>query len=168
MNGRGEISDAKPANESAEKLFASAEGGAPGPAGPKETIQQLLKQPLVILPEMSVAPGDGWSTIHMLKTSLGEAKQTITYRYVGPVDEEEMKLDKIDSTTTLTPANAEAGKLTLKEHQQVGTILFNTAAGRVVRAEQNQKLVTERPYRETTIVVALERKTTTTISAAPK
>jgi hypothetical protein len=45
-------------------------------------------------------------------------------------------------------------------------ILFSAEEGRLVRAEQVQKLATERPYRETTITVALESKQTTTIAPA--
>jgi hypothetical protein len=52
---------------------------------------------------------------------------------------------------------------TIKEHAQSGTVRFSIDQGRVVSAEQEQKLITERPYRETTIVVSLSSKQTTTI-----
>ena len=53
--------------------------------------------------------------------------------------------------------------LKIKEHQQQGTIFFSSKLGRLIEAEQTQTLVTERPYRETTIIVTLTSKQTTTL-----
>jgi hypothetical protein len=47
------------------------------------------------------------------------------------------------------------GTMKIKTHEQTGTILFSADEGRVVEGEQKQKLVTERAYRETMIVVTL-------------
>jgi len=58
------------------------------------------------------------------------------------------------------------GKLNVKSHGQSGTILFAPEQGRVAEAEQTQKLVTERSYRETTIVVTLSSKQKTTVRPA--
>jgi hypothetical protein len=70
------------------------------------------------------------------------------------------------------PAPAKAGTkaagstaLTLKSHEQSGHLLFSPELGRLVSAEQTQKLSTERPYRETTIAVTLTSKQTTTVKA---
>jgi hypothetical protein len=169
MSRRGEIVAVKPANESAEKMLAPTDDPMKDTPLAKTTIEQLLKQPLAVLPENAVAAGDEWTTSTELNSALGKAQQTTTYRYVGPAEADGMKADKIESKATLKldAANA-ASKLTLKQHEQTGTILFSTEAGRVVRAEQHQKLITERPYRETTIIVSLESKQTTVISPAPK
>jgi len=59
------------------------------------------------------------------------------------------------------------GKLAVKSHEQSGTILFAVNQGRVSEAEQTQKLVTERLYREATIVVTLSSQQKTTVMAKP-
>jgi hypothetical protein len=167
MNDRGEVLDVQPLGEAAEKLLAAGgqQGGAAATAS--QTMQQLLRQPLVVLPEKEVNPGDAWTRETKLTTPLGPATQTTTYKYVGPA-EDDKDLARIETTGELKlamPAAAEKG-VALKEHEQSGAILFSTAAGRLARAEQTQTLVTERPYRETTIVVSLTSKQTTTVTSA--
>ena len=160
MNDRGEVLDAKstetaPANPPAANTSLS-----------KETIQQLLKQPLAVLPEAAKTINDTWTGESQLKTSLGPAKQTTTYKYVGPVELEGQKLEKIDSEAKLQLNSPAGTKLTVKSQSQTGEVWFDPAAGRVARAKQHQKLVTERPYRETTIVVSLTSDQTTTVGPA--
>jgi hypothetical protein len=163
MNDRGEIVAAKPL--------------APVPMGEikpdaaiaslfsKQTVQQLLKQSLVVLPQDPVTRGDTWTTSSDLASAMGKAKQTTTYRYAGAAaDEDAGRLDRIAFTTKLELTPAAAAKQTLKEHQQTGTIEFDSAAGRVVSAEQSQKIVTERPYAATTIVVTLDSSQNTTVA----
>lgn len=163
MNDRGEILAARPTAPAApgeDKADAAS-----SPLFSKQAVQQLLKQPLAVLPENAVSPGDTWTTSSDLASAMGSAKQTTTYRYAGkPADEAAGKLDQIAVTTKLQLAPA--SKLTLKEHQQSGTIEFDSAAGRVASAEQSQQLVTERPYGATTIMVTLDSRQKTTVSAA--
>jgi hypothetical protein len=165
MNQRGEIIDVKPANKPAENLISQGDA-AQQPAAAKQAIQQLLKQPLALLPESSVRPDDTWTAESELDTALGKAKHKTTYRFTGVEERDGRKLERIESSTTLgIEGNApDARKLRIKEHQQTGTLWFDSAAGRLVSAEQNQKLVTERPYRDTTIVVTLESKQQTKVS----
>jgi hypothetical protein len=68
------------------------------------------------------------------------------------------------SKLDLKPSTAKKAT-TIKEHAQSGVILFSTDQGRVVSAEQTQKLTTERPHRDTTIVVTLQSKQTTTLQS---
>ena len=66
-----------------------------------------------------------------------------------------------------TPAPAAAGKkppLVLKSSELTGKLLFDAEAGRLVSAEQQQTLATQRPYRETTIDVKLTSTQTSTLS----
>ena len=67
-------------------------------------------------------------------------------------------------------ANARPGagsKFNIKDHQHSGTVLFSIEDGRLVEIDQTQKLVTERPYRETTIVVTLSSTQKTTVTPVP-
>ena len=162
MNPRGEVLSAKPANESAEKLLAAQSD--PDTLGSKDAIQQLLKQSLIVLPENAVAEGSTWTTTTEISSTLGKGQQTTTYSLAGLVEQDGMSLQKITSTSKLdlTPSTAKDAAI-VKEHAQSGAVLFSTDQGRVISAEQEQKLITERPYRETTIVVTLSSKQTTTL-----
>lgn len=158
MNDRGEILEAKEIKDAAASVGATAAASLVS----QEAIQQLLKQPLVVLPEKPVNTGDTWSTKNDLQSALGPAQQITTFRYTGPAEVEGKKVEVIEVTTTLKLTPPATSKISLKEHKQTGTVRFDAAAGRIVSAEQKQKLITERPYRETTIVVTLgsEQKTT--------
>jgi hypothetical protein len=161
MTPRGEVQSAKPANEAAEKLLA-ADAAVDSSFVSKDAIQQLLRQSLIILPEKAVADGDTWTTMIDIASALGKGQQETTYRLAGIVEQEGAKLQKIESTSKLDlmPSPAKDAP-TIKEHKQTGSVLFSVEQGRVFSAEQDQKLTTERPYRETTIVVTLSSKQTT-------
>ena len=172
MSARGEIHSAKPANEAAEKLFAA--GGAADPPGvfSKKSVETLLRQPLAVLPEKAVAEDETWTVDGDLDATAGRFKQTTTYRLAGAEEQEGQKLARINHSATLEPAEAPAkpvgpaAPLVLKAHEQSGHYLFSPELGRLVSASQKQKLTTERPYRETTIVVTLDSTQTTTIKPA--
>jgi hypothetical protein len=161
MNDLGEVLEAKTAGE-------AAAAGTPPTSSllTKEAVQQLLKQPLVVLSKEAVSMDKPWVRENDLATSLGAAKQVTTYKYVGPVEEEGHKLEKIAVETRLQPMLQAMPKLLLKSHKQTGEVLFDAEAGRVFKATQDQTLVTERPYRETQIVVTLESKQQTTLTPA--
>jgi hypothetical protein len=168
MTPRGEITSAAPANEAAEKLLAGDAEAAGSSLISKQAIQQLLRQSLVTLPEKAVADGDTWTATNEIDSALGKGQQKTTYTFAGMVEEQGENLARIDMVAKLdlAPPAAASGKPTIKEHTQSGKVLFLTEEGRVVSAEQEQTLITERPYRDTTIVVTLKCKQTTTLKPA--
>jgi hypothetical protein len=150
MTARGEITSATPVNEVAKALLAAA-GKINQEAASQEGLQQMLRRPLMILPEKEVKPGDSWTVSSDRATAAGPLTLETTYR-LESIDEKSVA--KIAMT-----AKAQAGpgsKTTIKDHQHSGTILFSVSDGRTLEIEQKQKLVTERPYRETTITVTLD------------
>jgi len=170
MTDRGQIVTTAPANAPAEKLFAEESAEQTPNVFSRQALQTLLRQPLVVLPDKPVVADDTWSDEpRKIESAAGTFMQTTKYRRAGQVEEAGLTLEKIDLTAELTPVAAGATKgpkLTVKSHEQFGTILFSADQGRLIRAEQTQKLATERPYRETTIAVTLESKQTTTIKPA--
>jgi hypothetical protein len=173
MTARGEVTAVKPTNDAAQELFAAAD--KPGEAGvfSPASIQKLLRQPLVVLPDQPVAEGDTWTTSNELAAPAGPLKQTTTYKLAAAVDRAGQRLQQIDFTARFEPATPDSKvadadrKLAVKTHQQSGMILFSADSGRLVEASQDQTLITERPYRETTIVVSLTSKQTTTVKPVP-
>src|SRR5262249_13872735 len=145
MTPRGEITSVTPINDVAKALLAATDKSESNAAS-QEGLQQLLRRPLVVLPGKEAKPGDTWTASSDRTTAAGSLKLETTYR-LESVD------DKSVAKIAIT-AKAQAGsgsKTTIKEHQHSGTILFSAADGRLVQIDQTQKLVTERPYRETTI-----------------
>ncbi len=157
MTPRGEITSATPVNDVAKALLAAADKSTPDTSS-QEGLQQMLRRPLIVLPEKEAKAGDTWTATSDRTTAAGPLKLETTYR-----------LDGIDNNSvariTMT-AKAQAGpgsKTAIKEHQDSGTISFSAPDGRLMEINQQQKLVTERPYRETTITVTLDSKQTTTL-----
>jgi Family of unknown function (DUF6263) len=179
MTPRGEIAAAEPANKAAEELLKSEKPGEQ-PAFSRAHVQQLLKQSLVNLPEKAVALNDEWKATSNLTGAAGNYQQVMTYRLAGLAEQDRKPVAQLEMTAKLKPTTETApparlspgkkpavGKLRVKSQVQSGTIQFAVDAGRVLQAEQTQKLVTERPYRETTIVVTLSSKQTTSVRDKP-
>jgi hypothetical protein len=157
MTPHGEISSVTPINDVAKGLFAAGQKtdqNAVSQAG----LQQMLRRPLVVLPDKAVKVGDTWTFASDRATAAGPLKLETAYT-LESIDDK--SLAKIAMTATAQPGSG--SKTTIKEHQHGGTILFSASEGRLVQIDQKQKLVTERPYRETTITVTLDSKQTTTV-----
>lgn len=168
MDTRGDVLSAEPTTKLAA-LWKTSVQGATGEAKGQESAEELLKRSLVLLPEKALAPGDigkaKWTKEREVEIAIGKVKQSTTFVYAGEAEESGLKLDKIEFTSklTLVPGGAKGLKLTIKEQEQTGHALFSAEHGRVVSAVQTQHLVTEAPYRETIITVAVDSTVTTTI-----
>ncbi len=157
MTPRGEITSVTPTNDIAKALLAVADKSDSNAAS-QEGLQQMLRRPLVVLPEKEAQPGDTWTVASERTTAAGTLKLDTTYRLESFEDKSVAKID--------ISAKAQAGtgsKTTIKENQHSGTVWFSVSEGRLVQIDQKQKLVTERPYRDTTITVTLDSTQKTTV-----
>jgi hypothetical protein len=159
MTARGDITSVKPANDSAKALISSTEKGAGADAATQDALQQMLRRPLLVLPEKALTTGDTWSIASERTTAAGALKLETTYRLERPADQDPKRLVTIGISAKATPGSGATVKIVSHEHQ--GTVLFSADEGRVVEINQTQKLVTERPYRDSTITVTLSSKQTT-------
>ena len=131
---------------------------------PADTLLRMLRQPLVVFPENPISAGDTWKTSSELSASGAMLKQQTSWKHAGTVERQGLQLEKIETQAAIESLAALASDgLKIKEHQQSGTIFFSSEQGRLIEAEQTQKLVTERPFRDTTITVTLLSKLTTTL-----
>jgi hypothetical protein len=169
LSPRGEVLAAKPVNESAKGLFAAKEKrGATGDA-PRATVEKLLRQSLVVLPEKEATAGESWTTSSELTTAAGPQTQNTVYtlKEISQVDGKSQA--EISMTSKLSSLEEGAGakgakpRLKIVDHQQQGKIWFAAEEGWVTSAEQTQKLVTEREYQGTKIVVTLNSTQRTTV-----
>jgi len=162
MNPRGEILDATPVNDSAKALLAGGDMTPDEKKTSADAVQRLIRQSIVVLPETEIAVGDTWTTTAEVSVASRLFKQEMNYQLLKNLEREDKPVFKITATSKLIPPSAAppptgkaGGPLTIRSHEQTGTILFSQPLGRVIEAEQSQKLTTERTYRETTITVSL-------------
>jgi hypothetical protein len=155
MNERGEIQSV----ELSPKLAAVLDSAKPD----SQSLDALLKQPLVTLPAQAVSTSDSWETSRELATPAGKFTQQTEYTLGEPKEAGGTTAEAITYTATLTPVAA--GKAKIKEQSQTGTVLFDREAGRFLSGEQSQKLVTETPYRGATIKVVVESQIKRTLTA---
>src|SRR5205085_5481613 len=119
----------------------------------KEGMASVLRQSVVILPEDEVQPGDQWPRTTTLSTALGKFKQTTAFKLLPP-EEKSSEVARIDSVSHLELEEAPAAKsrpASLKQQQQTGLVLFDTAAGRLTSATVDQELVTASMLKDTPI-----------------
>jgi Family of unknown function (DUF6263) len=168
MSARGEMLEVKPVNEAATSLFASDEKPTEAGGASRGSLQQLLRQPLVILSADAVKEGSNWTISNKLATSAGPMVQETAYSLVEISEQGGKSMAKIAARSKLSPEEGNSGKsgsrMTIKDQKQEASIVFSATDGRVIEVEQTQKLETERIYRETTIVVTLNSTQTTTIT----
>lgn len=157
MTSRGEITAVTPANDIARALLTASEKPNET-ANTQDGLQQMLRRPLIVLPDKAVNPNDIWTVNSDRTTAAGPLKLDTTYR-LESIDDKSVAKIGINAKAQPGPGS----KTTIKEHQHSGTIQFSVANGRLIEIDQVQKLVTERPYRETTITVTLSSTQKTTI-----
>jgi hypothetical protein len=165
MNALGAISSAK--RISPEGTEAVPVGDAGKNAGvSKESIEQLLLQPLLPLPKESLDSDQSWTDERQTKAALGDVKLKRTFTLAGMEDRAGKPAAKIEIKGELTvtpPAGAPKNAPQLKQQSHSGTAWFAKEAGRLVAVETTQRLVTESMYRDSTITVDLTTNLSTTL-----
>lgn len=166
VTNRGAIT-AVELSEAATEAFASVKSPALKQLFSAEGISQLLGQSAVELPEEAVMPASHWKAELSTQSPLGTLEQAKTYTVAAPEEIDGKTLQKIDITGQLNIKATEpsSSKLKLVDQELSGVLKFDAEAGRLVRSESKQMLITERPYREFKIRVTTTAITTTTISS---
>lgn len=166
MNPLGAISSAKRITPEVNAAIGTGEA-AKIAALSKESIEQLLLQPLLPLPQTSVGSEGSWTDEKKSKAALGDVKLTRTFTLAGTEDRAGKPATKItiQGELTLTPlAAAPKNAPQLKQQSHTGTAWFAKEAGRLVAVESTQRLVTESMYRDSMITVDLTTNLSTTLS----
>lgn len=169
MTERGEVLDNDPAGKPQDAPKAApaklSPSGTPPPVS-ADKIRRLSGHTLVVLPEQAVETGDTWTAKSDIAGPLGVIQQEVKYTYKGPQERGGKMLEQIDFVAQFMPPAADkiSSNLTVKEQVHSGSVFFDNAAGRVVEAEQSQKLVTETKYRDSTVLVELQNVLHTTLS----
>jgi hypothetical protein len=171
LNPRGEVFMVEPVNEAAKAIYSAIEKKGEAGDAPRATVEKLLRQSLVVLPEKRVNAGESWTTSSELMTAAGPQTQEMVYAFKEISQVDGRPQAEISMEAKLIPRNGDASvkgvspRLKIIDHQQQGKIWFAPEEGRVTSAEQKQKLVTEREYQNTKIVVTLNSTQRTTVEA---
>src|SRR5262249_27378312 len=139
------------------------ESGQGADAAARAAVEQMLRRPLLVLPERPTNVGETWTVSSERPTAAGPLKIDTTYKLGRMADQNGKPVARIAMSASFTAAPG--GQLTVKSPEHSGEVEFAVDDGRLIKVTQQQKLTTERPYRETTIVVTLVSKQTTTMGA---
>jgi hypothetical protein len=124
----------------------------------RDGIHRMLHRALGLLPDQPVAVGDVWEDNQQLETPLGPMTLADRFEYRGGVVEDGRPLDVIHRTTTIRRGEPPFGALDdpprQEPQQETGTFHFDTAAGRLVRSQNQHLWKSEVPLNEGRLLVA--------------
>jgi hypothetical protein len=153
LSGRGELTSVEPS----EPLRQAWEKAKAGNLFTPEGLTRILRQSSIMLPEQAVEPGAKWDATDETASPLGTLRLASQYEYLGKEEYVGQMRDKISAATDIqlqaNRTDLQGPVATLKESNQTGTLWFDSDAGHFVASEFQQRLVTERPYRDMTIRV---------------
>jgi hypothetical protein len=138
----GKISDIKVPQTLVEKFKNLPGAQALGAMASEEGLKQMMSQSSFVLPEKPVEKGATWDSSTDLEMPFGtiHAQQTYTYQGTASGGNEEIG---VELKMTMEPKEGSPFKMSLKETDSDGKILFDNEAGRLVKSEITQKMVME-------------------------
>lgn len=143
ISATGELSDVR-VPEQVTKIFTEDKKSAPeGNNGMSvDTFKQMFTSMSKPLPKEDVSPGKTWSRKVKFPTPpAGTLTIDTTFRFVGPDAQAGPNIVRIDLDSKFSPElppNSEV-KVSVKSQEGKGIILFDTAAGRIVKSTSNDK-----------------------------
>lgn len=167
MNAQGGISAAERISPATAAAVPAGEA-AKAAAMSKETVEKLLKQPLLPLAKELSGSEPTWTDERKTTAALGEVTQKRTFTLAGTEDRAGQPAHKITIKGVLEVAPASAapkGASQLKTQGQTGTAWFAKEPSRLLASEITQRLVTESQYRDSTITVDLTTTFSTTLAS---
>jgi len=155
ISPRGEIKEVSLSDAANEAIAKAARTGKLKHLFSTEALRSMLRQSLVILPEKEVDDGAKWSVTNELASPLGKLTQENEYIYEGEQEFESTSLDKITVKSTVDLGDKPVLEdLVLKSQEQSGELWFDSERGHFKRIKIDQKMVSQRTYRD--IIIDLE------------
>jgi hypothetical protein len=120
-----------------------------------EGISRIVSHASIALPEKAAEPGFNWEVVQELPSPVGTLHLTHRYQYAGMEPRDGRNQAKILAKTgiELAPLKTADQPASLRESDQTATYWFDVSLGRFAASDVQQRLVTERRYRERTIRV---------------
>jgi hypothetical protein len=158
LGSRGEIQEVQRAGETESLLRDLPEFARWRNLLTREGIHRMLHRALGLLPDQPVVAGDVWEDTQQLETPLGLMTLVDRFEYRGAVVEEGRQLDLIHRTTTIRRGEPPFGALDelprQEPQQETGIFHFDTAAGRLVRSQNQHLWKSEVPLDEGRLLVS--------------
>lgn len=163
INSRGEIQEVKLPPELTKALTGDEAKTWKSPFT-KEGLEKTLRQVAVVLPEAAISKGDSWDQRRDIDSPLGRVQLNSKYTYHDSVKQDDRALEELRLTSELKFLTPPPGGLKLVDQQTTGKLLFDAAAGRLASSQTEQKMTTERLYRDQKIRVESTSTVTATVS----
>lgn len=155
ISPRGEIQEVTLSKAANEAIAKAGRTGKLKHLFSTEALRSMLRQSLVKLPTEEVDDGAKWTVTNELASPLGKLTQKNEYTYEGEQEFESTSLDKITVKSTIDLDDKPVIEdLVLKSQTQTGELWFDSEGGYFKRIKIDQKMVSQRTYRD--IVIDLE------------
>jgi len=166
----GALSDVR-VPEAVTKLLADEKKDAPEgeSAMSDESFKKMFTSMSMPLPKEEVAPGKTWTQQAKFATPpAGSMTIDTTFRFVGPDAQAGPNIVRIDLESKYTPDLPPKNdvKVTIKTQEGKGSILFDTAAGRITKLSSSEK--DERHISVMGMEIDLSKVSTTNLTLVPE
>src|SRR4029078_8890242 len=111
-------------------------GGQNADATARVTVDQMLRRPLLVLPDRPINIGENWSVSSERPTVAGPLKIDTTYKLTDLADQNGQAVARIAMSANFTPAPG--GQLTVKSPEHGGELQFAISDGRLIEIKQHQ------------------------------
>lgn len=132
MKANGKVESVKIPQELIDAIQNSAAGASQ--ALDRDTLEKMMKQSAVTLPDKEVAIGDSWSSQQSVPLPFGKMSINSKMTFVKKDDQGNAVIDVIPSVTVV-PAENSAVKVTLGNSTGRGRVTFDIDRGRVLKSE---------------------------------
>jgi hypothetical protein len=135
-----------------------------------EGVRQTLSPALGLLPSGPVKSGATWNQLRDVESPQGRLRIVAEYTYAGPMTDDGRALERIRVETTLRVIGGDPSAVLepLPQQRMQGVLLFDAAAGRLVRSELSQTLTSQGTYRNKKVAMTATTTVTLQITAAPE
>ncbi|MCH2124676.1 MAG: DUF6263 family protein [Pirellulaceae bacterium] len=156
LTARGEITDVTTDDDDLPLPQTSVGQGTATNLFSKESVTQILHQSLCIFPAEKVQRGDEWTLTRVVPSPLGKLHLTTTYTYESNdiIDgSPSIRLTTSGDIKVTAATNAEKKPTRLVAQSNSGYILLDPMTKQIKKSFVEQKLTTEKDYRDTKVDV---------------
>jgi hypothetical protein len=118
-------------------LKTLSQAGAAGNAINEDTLKQMMTQSAITLPETPVKKGDSWETSQKVELPFGTMTVASKLTYQGVDTSSGMARIDMKPSISMKAKEGAPLSLTVTKSDGKGTVLFDTAKGRIARSDLN-------------------------------
>lgn len=150
MDPQGNASDFTVPQKFLDSLKGSPGAAVMGDAFSEEGLKQMMTQSNFTFPTKPLRKGESWEKAVKIKLPIGTMTNQMTYTYEGPT-RSGLEMIAVKAQMSLDPAARSPFKMTIKDSEGTGQILFDNRAGKVAENTLDQTLNVETEVNKQTI-----------------